>query len=107
MTSTTLCMRSSLMAWVCAPSTCRPPGATTVLRREAFQDAADPTKYPDETREGLRPWQPRKLYFSANAPGGGRGGAQDGRGGDARGGTRGGRDGGRGGNPGANANAAP
>ena len=53
--------------------------ATTVLVREAFRAAGDPSKYPEQIREGLRPWQPRKLYFSAGfggpgGPGGGRGG---------------------------------
>jgi len=46
--------------------------ATTVLVREAFRAAGDPTKYPDQIREGLRAWQPSKLYFSGG--GGGRGG---------------------------------
>jgi LmbE family N-acetylglucosaminyl deacetylase len=50
--------------------------ATTVLVREAYRAAGDPTMYPEQIREGLRPWQPRKLYFSAGfgGPGGGRGG---------------------------------
>jgi len=47
--------------------------ATTVLVREAFRAAGDPTKYPDQIREGLRAWQPSKLYF-AGGGGGGRGG---------------------------------
>jgi LmbE family N-acetylglucosaminyl deacetylase len=52
--------------------------ATTVLFREAYYAAGDPSKYPAQLREGLRPWQPKKLYFSAPpAPqaAGGRGGA--------------------------------
>ena len=65
--------------------------ATTVLTREAFRAAGDPNMYPEQIREGLRPWQPRKLYFSAGFPGGGRGGA------DGRDGGRGGGDTGRGG----------
>jgi LmbE family N-acetylglucosaminyl deacetylase len=28
----------------------------------AFAAAADPARYPDQLAEGLRPWQPRKLY---------------------------------------------
>ena len=51
--------------------------ATTVLFREAYYAAGDPSKYPAQIREGLRPWQPKKLYFSAPpAPqaAGGRGG---------------------------------
>ncbi len=43
--------------------------ATTVLAREAYLAAGDATKYPEQIRQGLRPWQPRKLYFSG---GGGR-----------------------------------
>jgi LmbE family N-acetylglucosaminyl deacetylase len=38
----------------------------------AFAAAADPARYPEQIAEGLRPWQPRKLYvrqgFGANAP---------------------------------------
>jgi GlcNAc-PI de-N-acetylase len=39
--------------------------ATAVLTREAFRAAADPGRFPDQIREGLRPWQARKLYFSS------------------------------------------
>src|SRR5262249_29402545 len=39
--------------------------ATTVLTREAYRAAADPTKYPEQIRDGLHPWQPKKLYFTA------------------------------------------
>ncbi len=49
--------------------------ATTILAREAYKAAADPTRYPEQIREGLRPWQARKLYFSAFGGGGGRSGA--------------------------------
>src|SRR3954468_3685402 len=38
--------------------------ATTILAREAYKAAGDPTKYPEQIREGLRPWQPRKFYFT-------------------------------------------
>jgi LmbE family N-acetylglucosaminyl deacetylase len=47
--------------------------ATTVLVREGFRAAGDPAMYPEQIQEGLRPWQPRKLYFSGGF-GGGRGG---------------------------------
>jgi LmbE family N-acetylglucosaminyl deacetylase len=47
--------------------------ATTVLTREAFRAAGDPARYPEQIREGLRPWQPKKFYFSGGAGGGGRG----------------------------------
>jgi LmbE family N-acetylglucosaminyl deacetylase len=51
--------------------------ATTILVREAYYAAGDPSKYPAQLREGLRPWQPKKLYFTAPpAPAGaGRGAA--------------------------------
>ena len=48
--------------------------ATTVLVREAFRAAGDAAMYPEQIKEGLRPWQPRKLYFSGGF-GGGRGGS--------------------------------
>jgi hypothetical protein len=50
--------------------------ATTILAREAYRAAGNPAMYPEQIREGLRPWQPRKLYFSAGGgviPAGGRG----------------------------------
>jgi LmbE family N-acetylglucosaminyl deacetylase len=40
--------------------------ASAILSREAFRLAADPTKYPEQIREGLRPWQPKKYYFMTN-----------------------------------------
>ena len=36
------------------------------LAHEAFKIANDPTKYPEQIREGLRPWQPKKIYFMTN-----------------------------------------
>src|SRR5258708_1491975 len=62
--------------------------ATTVLATEAFKRAGDPAQFPDQIKEGLRPWQPKKLYYT-----GGRGQV----GGAGRGGPGGGR--GRGGPP--------
>src|SRR5579863_7662875 len=47
--------------------------ATTVLVRESFRAAGDPAMYPEQIAGGLRPWQPKKLYFAGGAPGGGRG----------------------------------
>ena len=32
------------------------------LAREAFRAAADPARFPEQRREGLRPWQARKIY---------------------------------------------
>src|SRR5271154_5037231 len=52
--------------------------ATTVLAREAYRAAGNAAMYPEQLREGLRVWQPRKLYFSAGfgvVGAGGRGGA--------------------------------
>jgi len=72
--------------------------ATTVLAREGYLAAGDPAMYPEQIREGLRPWIPKKLYFSAG------GGGATGSGG-AGGGGRGGR-GGSGGVDGAQASAA-
>ena len=49
--------------------------ATTILTRQAYEEAGDPTKYPEQISEGLRPWQPKKLYFTGAFGGrGGRGG---------------------------------
>src|SRR5262245_22203814 len=48
--------------------------ATTILVREAYGQAGDPTKYPEQIRQGLRPWKPYKLYFAGTGIGGGRGG---------------------------------
>jgi LmbE family N-acetylglucosaminyl deacetylase len=39
--------------------------AAGVLSAEVFKAAADPTLYPEQFREGLRPWNVRKLYRSA------------------------------------------
>jgi hypothetical protein len=47
--------------------------ATTILATQAYHEAGDPAKYPDQIKEGLRPWQPKKLYYTS-LPGGGRGG---------------------------------
>jgi hypothetical protein len=71
--------------------------ATTVLFRESYRAAGDPSMYPEQIQQGLRPWVPKKLYFAGGqgafgGPGGGPGGAP----GAAPGGGRGGR-GGRGG----------
>lgn len=34
-----------------------------LLARAAFRAAADPTQFPEQLRQGLRPWQARKLYM--------------------------------------------
>ncbi len=37
--------------------------ASGILTREAFRAAADPSRFPDQIREGLQPWQASKLYM--------------------------------------------
>lgn len=36
--------------------------AAGILSREAFRAAADPNRFPEQIREGLLPWQVKKLY---------------------------------------------
>ncbi|MDP9160652.1 MAG: PIG-L family deacetylase [Acidobacteriota bacterium] len=36
--------------------------ASGILSREAFHAAADPTRFPEQIKEGLLPWQAKKLY---------------------------------------------
>ena len=45
---------------------------SAILTKEAFRSAADPARFPGQLAEGLRPWQPLKLY-SRRAVGLGRG----------------------------------
>src|SRR5438270_4966584 len=37
--------------------------AAGILTREAFRAAADPNRFPEQIREGLLPWQVKKLYM--------------------------------------------
>jgi len=37
--------------------------ASSILTREAFHAAADPNRFPEQTAEGLLPWQAKKLYI--------------------------------------------
>jgi hypothetical protein len=37
--------------------------ASGVLAREAFRAAGDPNKFPEQIKEGLLPWQAKKLYL--------------------------------------------
>jgi len=37
--------------------------AAGILTREAFRAAADPNKFPEQIKEGLLPWQAKKLYI--------------------------------------------
>jgi LmbE family N-acetylglucosaminyl deacetylase len=68
--------------------------ATTVLVHEAWKAAGDPSMYPEQIAQGLKAWQPEKLYFTYQPPPPANAG--DGRGGNGRGG---GRAAGRGANP--------
>src|SRR5262249_29882604 len=43
---------------------------SSILARDAYKFAADPAKYPEQLRDGLRPWQTRKFYIRAGGPGG-------------------------------------
>jgi GlcNAc-PI de-N-acetylase/alpha-galactosidase-like protein len=47
-----------------------------ILSREAFKAAGDPSRYPEQIREGLLPWQPRKFYYTSGGGGGGGGRGQ-------------------------------
>ena len=47
------------------------------LSSEAFRAAADPAQFPDQIqKEGLRPWQAKKFYYTAGFGGPGPGGGQ-------------------------------
>jgi len=37
--------------------------ASAILTQEAFRAAANPNKFPEQIKEGLVPWQPKKLYI--------------------------------------------
>ena len=38
--------------------------ASAILAREAFAAAGDPSRYPEQLSQGLRPWRARKFYHS-------------------------------------------
>jgi LmbE family N-acetylglucosaminyl deacetylase len=40
--------------------------ATARIAAEAFRAAADPAQFPEQIREGLRPWQAKKLYHTVS-----------------------------------------
>jgi len=42
--------------------------ASDILTREAFRAAADPTRFPEQLKEGLQPWQAKKLYVGNVCP---------------------------------------
>lgn len=37
--------------------------ASAILTKEAFRAAGDPNRFPEQIKEGLQPWQPKKLYI--------------------------------------------
>lgn len=37
--------------------------ASSILARKAFEEAGDPAMFPEQIREGLLPWKPKKLYI--------------------------------------------
>ena len=37
--------------------------ASAILTKEAFRAAADPNRFPEQLTNGLKPWQPKKLYI--------------------------------------------
>jgi len=39
--------------------------ASSIISLDAFNAAGDATKYPDQIRDGLRPWRPKKFYILA------------------------------------------
>ena len=39
--------------------------ASALLTKEAFRAAGDAKRFPDQIRQGLQPWQPKKLYVGA------------------------------------------
>ncbi len=42
--------------------------ACGILTREAFRAAADPNRFPEQIKEGLQPWQAKKLYVDNVRP---------------------------------------
>ena len=43
--------------------------AAGIVTREAFRAAADPNRFPEQIKEGLLPWQAKKLYMDHVYPG--------------------------------------
>src|SRR5262245_60620423 len=43
--------------------------ASAILAREAFKAAADPARFPEQIKGGLRPWQSQKFYFTVGFTG--------------------------------------
>ncbi len=38
--------------------------ASAILSVEAFEAAGDPSRFPEQIAEGLKPWKPRRLFFN-------------------------------------------
>jgi len=38
--------------------------ASAVISHDAYKLAGDPAKYPEQIKDGLRPWQPKKYYWT-------------------------------------------
>jgi LmbE family N-acetylglucosaminyl deacetylase len=38
--------------------------ASAILSLEAFDAAGDPTRFPEQIAEGLKPWKPRRVFFN-------------------------------------------
>lgn len=53
--------------------------AAGILSREAFRAAGDPRKFPDQVKQGLNPWQPKKLYSATRGWGARSGEAEKGK----------------------------
>jgi LmbE family N-acetylglucosaminyl deacetylase len=54
--------------------------ASAVISHDAYKLAGDPTKYPEQIKEGLRPWQAKKYYWTQGfGPPNANAAAQDGR----------------------------
>lgn len=53
-------------AFLNEPSTHGHHRAVNVLTVRAFKDAGNPQVFPEQIKEGLQPWQPKKLYVPAS-----------------------------------------
>jgi LmbE family N-acetylglucosaminyl deacetylase len=42
--------------------------ASALLTKEAFRAAADPKRFPEQLKQGLQPWQAKKIYVGAFGP---------------------------------------
>lgn len=42
--------------------------ASALLTKEAFRTAGDPKRFPEQIKQGLQPWHPKRLYLGAFGP---------------------------------------